>query len=350
MNDTAAEAPAKVELPALPAVTLKDALIHLRRPFTAHAVKWKIQASGPKGGATWAIAVAYIDARLVMERLNMVVPGEWAEKPIRVEGHPEALMYELTVFDRAHVDVGVGQGSTEGMKLKGMHSDALKRVAVRFGVGVSLYAMPQLFLKVTPQEEVVDEGEPTLLRLNDGKPGRLKDKHEKWLNSRYQAWLDAEGIAHFGDPLDHGDARTGSTGALADLPPVEEDGSEDAADVPPEPLTDEKANALRGRIEHAYAELCEINPDRLAQGRVEKMLRDGGHSHDELEKAAAAIERLVETEQVLAERRGELVDLLGATKAKPLIDSAERRGSQDERIESLDRAIATAKENDANAG
>ena len=71
-------------------------------------------------------------------------------------------------------------------------SDALKRAAVRFGVGVSLYAIPQTFL--------------------DGEVKYLTAQHSTFLRDRYTAWLDAHGAQAFGDPLDHGDAPDGSVG------------------------------------------------------------------------------------------------------------------------------------------
>lgn len=341
------------ELPPLPAKNLNDALVHLRRPFTAGAIKWKIQASGPKGAANWAIVIGYIDARLVVERLNMVCGSNWSEKPTPVEGQSNALLYELTLAFQSggpmglgtesstHTDVGIGQGSDDGMKLKGMHSDALKRVAVRFGVGVSLYAMPQMFLKVTPSEEVIGENEPTLLRLQNGKPGRLKVQHEEHLRRLYQAWLDGEGGEAFGAPLDHGDARTGSTGGLAEGLAAEDE-PETVVEVGPEPLIDMKADELRAAIKSVHAELGRINPNRLTEGRRDDLIKGAEHSHDRLGAVLVKLEDLRDTENVISLRIGELTALVGKKEAKPIIDRAKRRGSQRERISVLEKAIAEA--------
>jgi hypothetical protein len=328
-------------LPTIPTGKSEDALIHLRRPFTPAAMKWKVQVTGPKGKKekTWATVVGYIDARLVYERLNMVVAGGWSEDPIRVEGNPNALLYALTVLGQRHVDVGIGQGSSEDMKIKGVHSDAIKRVAVRFGIGAYLYSMPPFNLFVTPQEEVKDD-KPTLLRWKDGKAGYLKEKHETWLREEYERWLEKEGEKNFGAPLDHGDARTGSVGNLAELL-VEGDGGEEE-DTAPERLTDDKAQGLRQRALEAFGELEVVNPDRLARGRLDKMLHDAEHSHTELERVAVTIENVLGTEKKLADLREQLTEKIGAKEAKPLIDSAERRGSQEERIAALEKAIEGA--------
>jgi hypothetical protein len=208
----------KLDAVTLPVATLEEALPQLRRPFAPNAVQWKIQSTGPaptpdNEGVTWALCVGYIDARLAGERLNAVVAGGWTEEPMQIEDG--ILWYKLTVLGQSHIDVGEGQGSTTGMKAKGLHSDALKRAAVRFGVGVSLYAMPKFFLKVGAVEN-----DDTLYRLSNKKAGQLKDRHHATLRTRYEAWLDAEGADVFGPYLDHGDAPE-SVGEAAEQAPMD---------------------------------------------------------------------------------------------------------------------------------
>jgi len=332
-------------LPPIPTAQIEEALIHLRRPFTPGAVRWKVQVTGPKEAKekTWATVVGYIDARLVAERLNAVLAGGWSEEEIPLEGKPNLMRYRLEVLGQTHTDVGEGQGHSEGMKAKAADSDALKRVAVRFGVGAYLYAMPPFNLYITPSGEVKDD-KPTLARMKSGKAGYLKKPHERWLREEYERWLESEGKRIFGEPLDHGDARTGSVGGLAEglISAPEEDEAPDEAQ--PEPLTDAKATKLRKGIIVANEELTQVNPDRLPRGRYEKMLRDAAHSHEELAKVLNAIDDLRHSEEILDAERKELISLIGSKAAKPLIDSAERRGSQQERIEAVEKAIAEAKE------
>jgi hypothetical protein len=64
--------PAAVDLPV---TSLNDALPMLRRPFTPAAVKFKVQR---KLGEAGVQIVGYIDARLVIERLNLVVGDQWS--------------------------------------------------------------------------------------------------------------------------------------------------------------------------------------------------------------------------------------------------------------------------------
>jgi hypothetical protein len=334
-------------LPKIPTSEIAEALIHLRRPFAASAIKWKIQASdfydGKKGGskkdATWVLVVPYVDARLVSARLNAVVAGGWEETPVERVGE-NLLRYKLTVLGQTHTDIGEGQGRGAGMKVKATDSDALKRVAVRFGVGEYLYAMPAFNFHVTPTGEVKDD-KPTVKRMESGKPGYLKAPHEKWLTEAYGRWLEEEGAEKFGPVLDHGDAARGSIGQMldADAPPDADAGDDD---LRPTPLDDDEARALRKRAEDAFEKLVEINPDRLAPDRFRQLVDGAAHSHAELERVAGQIESLRETEAQIAARSEKLVELFGKTKAKPVIDAALRRGSQQERIDALDKAIAQA--------
>lgn len=200
----AVDTPATVPAPedAFPVGSYAEASKHLRRPFTPEAVKFKVQATWDGG----AMVVFYIDARLVVERLNLVCPENWEPRYTR-EGN---LMWcVLSVFGIARPDVG------DGYQGKGLVSDALKRAAVQFGVGVSLYAVPKVFLKLADGH----------LRQRANKQGaekyQITDAGERVCRERYREWLTAHGIAKFGDVLDHGDVE----GAAGDV---------DAEAAPPE--------------------------------------------------------------------------------------------------------------------
>lgn len=160
---------------------------HLRRPFTPAAVKFKVQATwGPEGEqANAALIVAYIDARLVIERLNLVCPQLWADE---YEATAGGLMWcHLTVDGLTRRDVGEGRG-------KALVSDALKRAAVHFGVGVSLYAIPKIVLKAADKHVTMKQGKLA-----------LTPNGETRCRNIYEAWLDLAGTQAFGEPLDHGD-------------------------------------------------------------------------------------------------------------------------------------------------
>jgi hypothetical protein len=113
----------------------------LAAPFPAADVKWKPQSV--KGNR--ALAMAYIDARLVMDRLDAVAGlGNWADKyTLLPDG---SVMCDLSVrLDGEWItkaDVGsLSEQPDGGDRLKAAFSDALKRAAVKFGIGRYLYRL-----------------------------------------------------------------------------------------------------------------------------------------------------------------------------------------------------------------
>jgi hypothetical protein len=190
------------DLAQLPVASYRDAVEYLRRPFTASAVRYKVQAQTPKGNRpTRALVVCYIDARLVIERLNLVCPHLWSDA---YEPTAKAMWCHLTVDGITRHDVGEPGDSPQGSKPKALVSDALKRAAVKFGVGVSLYATPQLWLDMTRGE---------VEQRFAGKDDRGQEKFRLEITARglqvcqaaYQRWLDEHAVQVFGQPLDHGD-------------------------------------------------------------------------------------------------------------------------------------------------
>lgn len=204
----------KTEVEAFPVDTLRDATPHFRRPFSENAVRWKVQATWPKGGPTGALIVPYIDARLVIERLNLIIPDRWTDD---YKENGATLWCHLTVDGITHRDLG------EGYVGKGLVSDAFKRAAVKFGIGVSLYAMTKITLnKADGLADAAGPKGPTL---------KMTAKGEARCREMYSQWLTEHGIKHFGQPLDHGDAAdaVGDTEAADENPapadpPVRSDG------------------------------------------------------------------------------------------------------------------------------
>lgn len=171
--------------PEFPVESFREAARHLRRPFTPEAVRFKVQSTWQTGG----LIVGYIDARLVIERLNLVCPHLWCDHYENVGG--KLMWCHLTIDGITRSDVGEGTG-------KALVSDALKRAAVRFGIGVSLYAMPSQKLPFGAMLEKKTKGEKENVYLTD--------RGEDELRNRYRTWLDVHARAAFGDPLDHGDS------------------------------------------------------------------------------------------------------------------------------------------------
>lgn len=287
-------------LAELPVDTLADAFLHLRRPFAPAAVKWKLQSVYKDYGG--GVVVGYIDARLVVERLNTVWP--WWEDPKYENAGNNALRCYLSLFDPTtglrvtRTDIGTASG-TEA--LKGTSSDAFKRAAVKFGVGVSIYAMRAIRMKVGPGAAELRTFEKTIGQGQDRKRVNypiLDRATEERLAAGYGRWLQHTGIALFGPTLDHGD-EVGASGIEAappadgpDVVAVEEAQQQGELSNAPK-LEDERAVALVADINEAYAAMKKVAPAKLPpaafRAQVDKALVT---SHEELEKVLTNIREI----------------------------------------------------------
>lgn len=181
--------------PRLPLDSLKEAAAELRRPFETKAVKWKVQTALGKPEPYGGLVVCYMDRGLVIDRLNMVIPHLWRTTFKELErGH---MLCTLAVKDGGEwiYREDVGEGGT----LKARYSDSLKRVAVHFGVGVSLSRVPQSKLTVSDGNAKVWTGH------DQKKHVEITQKGLDYLRAKYDKWLDDVGKDAFGEPLLHGD-------------------------------------------------------------------------------------------------------------------------------------------------
>lgn len=172
---------------------MRLALKELRRPFTPAAIRFKVQMakrSSPVNEKDYAMVVSYIDARLVIERLNLVVGGGWHDRLF------SGGLCELTVLGVTRTDSGEAQGLAA---TKALHSDSLKRAAVKFGVGVSVYAAPRIVLTPTKKRWLRP------VTSSKGLSWALTQSGEHECRRRYAEWLKKVGVKQFGEPLDHGD-------------------------------------------------------------------------------------------------------------------------------------------------
>jgi len=121
----------------------------LLRPFPVHKIHWRVGATtqDKKKG----IALAYIDARDVMHRLDDVVGiGEWQCR------YPFEGCCEIGIWidpNWVWKSNGAGQTNVEGEK--GQYSDALKRAGVCWGIGRYLYALPNVWVPLDEYKRII---------------------------------------------------------------------------------------------------------------------------------------------------------------------------------------------------
>lgn len=115
----------------------------LAAPFPPHLISWRVGATNKE--KTKGLALAFIDARDVMRRLNEVVgPSCWQNRYPHANGKTVCEIGLLigngiagTRTEWVWKSDGAGDSDVEAEK--GALSDAFKRAAVRWGIGLYLY-------------------------------------------------------------------------------------------------------------------------------------------------------------------------------------------------------------------
>lgn len=196
----------------------------LRRPFTPQAVKFRLDAKEAFNGK--ARCVVYIDASLAADRIALV-DLNWHAEYTRLGPAADSspMLCRLTVNGLTREQTGqYATATADGKHVKSATSDAFKRAAAEFGVGVYLRNMPALF--------ATEAG----CWKKGAKLGGLNDLGLKTLREAYaKAIADMALASRFGQPIDHGDVVIGS-------PPIETEAMQEAADA--EGLTDVQAAIL----------------------------------------------------------------------------------------------------------
>jgi hypothetical protein len=110
----------------------------LAAEFPRAAVSWRAQTVSKAGDK--ALALAYIDARDVMERLDAVVgPANWSDA---YDVHQNVTICTISIrIGDSWVTKADGAGDTDVEAEKGRISDAFKRAAVKWSIGRYIYAI-----------------------------------------------------------------------------------------------------------------------------------------------------------------------------------------------------------------
>ena len=122
----------------------------LKKPFPLKDISWRVGST--TADKSKGMALAYLDSRAVMKRLDDVCGDLWqAEYPfdgccrIGIMINPTTLANEQWVW-RSN---GAGETQVEGEK--GKFSDAFKRAAVLWGIGRYLYQLDNIWVPIKPQ-------------------------------------------------------------------------------------------------------------------------------------------------------------------------------------------------------
>jgi hypothetical protein len=125
----------------------------LAEPFAREEVKFKpAVVSGNR-----ALALAYVDARVIQDRLDEVLgPLNWQDDYECLSDGSVVCRLRLRLVNEWVTKVDVGGPSEQpdgGDRLKAAFSDALKRAAVKFGIGRYLYRLPSQWVDYDPHKK-----------------------------------------------------------------------------------------------------------------------------------------------------------------------------------------------------
>tara|TARA_R110002012_G_scaffold293746_2_gene489547 strand:- start:39 stop:743 length:705 start_codon:yes stop_codon:yes gene_type:complete len=134
----------------------------LKAPFSPDDVKWRVGATN--GDKTKGLALAYLDARAVMDRLDSVVgQANWQAT------YSHALSKTVCELSLRCGDEwvtkanGAGDSDIEGEK--GALSDAFKRAAVLWGIGRYLYHLDSPWVQLVKGRTIKKDEMPRLQKL-----------------------------------------------------------------------------------------------------------------------------------------------------------------------------------------
>jgi len=127
----------------------------LSAPFDPREIKFKPQMVKNNR----ALAIAYIDVRLIEDRLDEVLGAEnWQDEYESLADGSVACRLRLKLGGEWVTKMDVGSPSEQpdlGDRLKAAFSDALKRAAVKFGIGRYLYRLPAQWVEYDPAKKQI---------------------------------------------------------------------------------------------------------------------------------------------------------------------------------------------------
>jgi hypothetical protein len=128
----------------------------LAEPFDPTEIRWRAGSSSEKNGQVRAMALAYIEARAAMDRLDSAVgSGNWRDEYLPGPSG-EGIVCGVSIFIGGEwVTKWDGAENTDFESVKGGLSDAFKRACVKWGIGRYLYRFPAAWVDATKKGRAI---------------------------------------------------------------------------------------------------------------------------------------------------------------------------------------------------
>lgn len=146
-----------------------EILLKLAEPFPVDAISWRVGSMSKD--KTKARALAYLDARDVMDRLDDVCCADWECEYLPMTNGTACCRIGIFIDGRMRWRSN-GAGATDIEGEKGQYSDAFKRAAVLWGIGRYLYSLDSPWVKLDEWKQIEKDELPRLRALleRNGKP------------------------------------------------------------------------------------------------------------------------------------------------------------------------------------
>lgn len=125
----------------------------LLEPFDPFDIEWRVQQSGETNGKKWALVLAYVTNRAIMERLDEVFGiGGWQNEFQFMPDGGVVCGIKAKIGDEWIVKYdGAEQTAIEAVK--GGISGAMKRAGVQWGIGRYLYRLDTTFVNLITKDQ-----------------------------------------------------------------------------------------------------------------------------------------------------------------------------------------------------
>jgi hypothetical protein len=170
----------------------------LSAPFAPEQIHWRAQTL--TRNKEKALALAYLDARDVMDRLDEAVgPGNWQDSYVETVKGRVVCTISLRVGEE-WVSKSDGAGDTAVEGEKGGVSDAFKRAAVKWGIGRYLYRLNDVWAPCELYNDKWTKWKPeaarqftaALLAAAKGIPSPAPEMPTGPINDKTRDWLAAQ--------------------------------------------------------------------------------------------------------------------------------------------------------------
>jgi len=127
----------------------KEMMDALALPFSAEAIQWKPGATNRDKSR--GLALAYVDLRHYIDRLNEVAGPDWSDD-YEVQEGGKVVVCRLMVCGVTRSDVGEAPPNDENTATTAL-AQAFKRACVKFGLGAYLYRLPRMWVEYDQQRK-----------------------------------------------------------------------------------------------------------------------------------------------------------------------------------------------------